>query len=109
VFEVLALFALAVLAGAVVVELVTVVELPLGAVLVVLVVFVVVAVLAGTVATFVFALLAVALVAVLFAGVVPPQAKPSAAKAKTDVSAITFFISKSKLLSSSKNKIIYIY
>jgi len=40
----------------------------------------------------VFARLAFALVAVLLAGAVPPQANPRAPRAKTDVSAIAFFI-----------------
>jgi len=54
---------------------------------VVLVVFVTVVVFA-----LVAGLFALALVAVLFAGAAPPQAKPSAASAKTDESAIAFFI-----------------
>ena len=107
VFEVV-LVAFAGFAFVVVVEFVTVVELPLAAVLVVLVVFVVVTVFAAVFVVFVvFALFA--LVAVLFAGAASPHAKLSAASAKTDESAIAFFISKSKLLSSSKNKSIYFF
>lgn len=88
------LLALALAGADVVVEFVVVVELPFAEVLVVLVEFVVEVVFAGAVVVFVvfvvFALLA--LVAVLFAGVVPPHAKPNAANARTDESAITFFI-----------------
>ena len=60
--------------------------------------FVVVVVVVVVVVAFVFDVVAVlarfalALVAVLFAGAVPPQANPRAPRAKTDVSAIAFFI-----------------
>jgi len=83
----------------VVVELVTVVELPFAAVLVVLVVFVVVVVFAFVVAlAFVFA----GLLAALLAGAASPQAIPRALRPRTVESTITFFISRSSLLSSSK-------
>ncbi|QYO65589.1 hypothetical protein [Leptolyngbya sp. 7M] len=68
-------------------------------VLVVVVVVVLVVVVLVVVAFVVFA----GLLAVLFAGVAAsPQASPSALRAKTDESAITFFITNSSLLSSSK-------
>lgn len=44
------------------------------------------------------------LLVALLAGAASPQAIPKALRAKTDESAITFFITNSSLLSSSKNK-----
>ena len=90
------------LAGAVlvVVELVTVVEFPLAAVLVVLVVFVVDVLLAFDVA-FAFAFAFAGLLAALFAGAASPQAIPRALRPRTVESTITFFI-KTSLLSSAK-------
>jgi hypothetical protein len=51
-----------------------------------------------------FATLVFVLLVALLAGAASPQAIPKALRAKTDESAITFFITNSSLLSSSKNK-----
>lgn len=79
-----------------------VVVLPFDVVVVLVVVVVVVFVAAGVgVARFTLVVLAGLLA--LF-DVASPQAIPKALRAKTDESAITFFITNSSLLSSSKNK-----
>lgn len=51
-----------------------------------------------------FTLVLAGLLVALFAVPASPQAIPKALRAKTDESAITFFITNSSLLSSSKNK-----
>lgn len=91
-----------------VVEFVIVVELPFADVLVVLVVLVVEVVFITDVLLAAMLVLAGLLVALL-AGAASPQAMPRAPRAKTDESAITFLISKSSLLSSSKIKFTYFY
>ena len=55
------------------------------------------------------AVLVLTLLVALLAGAASPQAIPRAPNAKTDESAITFFITNSSLLSSSKSMFTYFY
>lgn len=95
-----------VVAGLVVVVEFVVDVLPLVVVveLVVDVLVAVVFVAAGVGVAGLFTLVLAGLLVALLAGAASPQAIPKALRAKTDESAITFFITNSSLLSSSKNK-----
>jgi hypothetical protein len=96
-----------VVAGLVVVVVFVVVVLPFDVeveLLVDVVAFVFVIAGAGVGVAGLFMLVLAGLLVALFAVPASPQAIPKALRANTDESAITFFITNSSLLSSSKNK-----